>query len=305
MEAWMEQGLQNGTIREQVPLSEMTTFRIGGPADYVAAPRDIASFCTLWEACKRAGIPHQIIGKGSNILASDEGYRGMLFLAEGELSAVRQEGECLIAGAGISLAALSQFALQHSQTGLEFAAGIPGSLGGAIYMNAGAYGGEMSQVVEEVRVWTPDGTEQIRTAKDMDWGYRHSSLQEQSAIVLEATLRLQPGDPEAIRLRMKELAVRRKEKQPLEWPSAGSVFKRPEGAYAGALIEEAGLKGYAVGGACVSVKHAGFIINQGGATSEDVLGLIRDIQERVRQQSGIRLQPEIRFLGPEGLTEIQ
>ena len=303
MQKWLEEMAEQMPVREQVPLSRLTSFRIGGPADYWAAPKSAEQLARLCEMSREHAMPMVLIGKGSNILAADEGYRGLVIQLEDGLAHLRHEQETVIAGAGVSLAALSQYALLRGLAGAEFAGGIPGSLGGALYMNAGAYGGQMDQIVSEVTVLTEAGEQKTLTPAEMQWGYRTSRLQTESWMALEARISLQKGDPEAIRRQMKELALRRKEKQPLEWPSAGSTFKRPVGAFAGQLIEEAGLKGLRVGDAQVSEKHAGFIINRGAATAQDVTELIRQVRQRVEERSGIRLEPEVRFLGPNGFTE--
>ncbi len=304
MREWLLKCVEADCIREDVPLTSLTTFRIGGSADYVASPRTFEQLQSVLEQCAERQLPWQVMGKGSNILAADEGYRGLVILLD-QMNEIVQEGTVLRAGAGVSLAALSQFAAKAELTGLEFAAGIPGTLGGAVYMNAGAYGGEMVQIVRRVTIMEQSGVTRTLAAEELGMGYRTSIFQNTGWIILRAELELQCGSGETIREQMRDLAQKRRSKQPLEWPSAGSAFKRPEGHFAGQLIEEAGLKGYTVGGAQVSAKHAGFIVNVGGATAADVLALVDHVQKTVELNSGgIHLQPEFRYLTPEALVEL-
>jgi len=235
-----------------------------------------------------------VMGNGSDLLFDDAGFRGIVLKMTG-LRQVRAERDTLVAEAGISLAALAAEALRHHLMGLEFASGIPGSLGGAVYMNAGAYGGEMVQVVESITALLPDGRAERLPAAELDFSYRHSAVEERDLIVLEASLRLTPGDPASIRALMDDLNARRRDKQPLEYPSAGSAFKRPSKGYAAQLIAECGLAGYAIGGAQVSEKHCGFVINRGGATAEDVRRLLAHIQSEVSHRFGVQLVPEIKM----------
>ncbi len=282
-------------LREE-PMSRHTTFRIGGPVRRLARPAGPEELAALLELAEAEGWPTLVIGNGSNLLAADEGL-DLLVIHTGHLDRLERLGGAGIrAGAGVSLARLALFAQKQSLGGLAFAHGIPGSLGGAVCMNAGAYGGEMSQVVRAVTAWFPgEGT--VRLECDaLEFGYRRSVFSRRSGVALEAELALEPGDGQAIRAEMEDLSRRRREKQPLELPSAGSVFKRPEGRFAGALIEGCGLKGLRVGGAQVSEKHAGFVVNTGSATCADVLELIGHIQERVLEETGVALEPEIRIL---------
>ena len=280
------------------PMSAHTSFRIGGPARRMAFPATKAQLVLLVSFAKECGAETLVIGNGTNLLAPDEGLDRLVIDLSRRMTAIR-EGEhgVLEADAGVRLSRLAEQARKMGLTGLEFAHGIPGTLGGAVCMNAGAYDGEMRQVVESVTALYDDG---VRTLgrEELDFGYRRSVFtRDTGAVVLSAKLRLRPGDPEAIRARMEELMARRKKSQPLEYPSAGSTFKRPEGYYAGTLIDQCGLKGRAVGGAQVSEKHAGFIINRGGATSADVRELIRQVQETVWAEKGVQLEPEVRIIG--------
>ena len=272
-------------ITENASMAAATTFKVGGPADLlIDLPDDIAAGQVL-ACCTQTGIPYLFIGNGSNLLVGDKGVRGAVLRLDGHgVSPVRQEElgpGWVYAPAGMSLQRLCLFARDNALTGLEFAYGIPGSVGGAVYMNAGAYDGCMADVVLFAHCRTPEGECCLLPAEELAMTYRHTSLMENGLIVTGVTLQLRPGDKEAITARMKELMARRQEKQPLEYPSAGSFFKRPPGHFAGALIEQAGLKGYTVGGAQVSEKHAGFVINRGGATAADVLTLCRDVQEKI------------------------
>ena len=294
MQKWLEEMAEQMPVRERVPLSRLTSFRIGGPADYWAAPKSAEQLARLCEMSREHAMPMVLIGKGSNILAADEGYRGMVIQLEDGLAHLRHEQETVIACAGVSLAALSQYALLRGLTGAEFAGGIPGSLGGALYMNAGAYGGEIRQVAVRTEFLDQEGIHHTLEGEEQGFGYRKSAFMGTKRIITSAELRLESGAEAEITAKMEDFMRRRREKQPLELPSAGSVFKRPEGYFAGALIEQCGLKGFAVGGACVSEKHAGFIVNKGGATCADVEALIRAIQDTVFQATGVELEPEIR-----------
>ena len=284
--------------REKVPMSEHTSFAIGGPADiFLEAPTEEA-LSNLTAACRKWEIPVFILGNGSNLLVSDDGIEGAVVHISGGIADISLTGAYEITcGAGAKLSRLCSFALDHSLTGLEFAWGIPGSAGGAAFMNAGAYDSEMKNVLLSCRHIGPDGTAGRRIGEELDLSYRHSAYAGSGEIITALQLRLQPGDPEAIRAKMDDLMTRRRSKQPLEYPSAGSVFKRPAGHYAGTLIEQCGLKGYTIGGAQVSEKHAGFIVNIGGATCSDVRRLIAHIQEQVFLQTSIELQTEIKVVG--------
>ncbi len=275
-----------------------TTFRIGGPAEVYAAPADSRQLRLAAELCGKYGQPCRVLGKGSNLLVDDGGIRGVVLSTE-NMDQVEIDGVRVRAMAGVSLAKLARQAQLASLTGLEFAAGIPGTLGGALVMNAGAYGGEMKDVLKSARVLSADGTEQTLCAEQLRLGYRSSCIPEKGYIVTEAELLLRPGNPEEIQVRMDELAVQRRTKQPLEYPSAGSMFKRPAGYFAGKLIDDAGLRGYRVGGAQVSEKHCGFVINRGGATAADVLALCDDVIRIVYEKFGVRLEREVKYMGGE------
>ena len=277
------------------PMSRHTTFRIGGTVSLFAEPKSIEAFVWAVRELRRLKLPYLIVGNGSNLLFSQRPHE-LTVLSTARLDSVRVSGDSIISGAGVLLSRLGSAALEAGLTGLEFAHGIPGSLGGGIYMNAGAYGGELRDVVEAVTYL--DGSGALRTVSGAEcaFSYRHSRFTDTQDAILSASLRLRPGDPAAIRARMDELARRRREKQPLNYPSAGSAFKRPEGAYAAQLIDEAGLKGLRVGGAQVSEKHAGFIVNTGGATFQDVTALMDQVKEKVYLHSGVTLEPEIRIV---------
>ena len=286
-------------VRRDEPMSRHTTFRIGGPADlFLTVPREDALAAVLREA-GRLGIPVIPLGNGSNLLVSDKGIRGAVIALGGDFSRVEAVGGTICCGAASSLSIVGTAAAEHSLTGAEFLYGIPGSVGGAVLMNAGAYGGEIGNILTESRHMYPDGTIGVFSREEIRFSYRHTAYMENDAIILGAKLCLKQGSQEKIRAEMRELIQRRKEKQPLEYPSAGSVFKRPEGHFAGALIEQCGLKGTRVGGAEVSEKHAGFIINRGGATCADVLSLISLIQETVLRETGIMLECEVKRMGEE------
>lgn len=283
-------------LAAEEPMERHTTFRIGGPAEYYARPRR-EELAHLIKLAGQAGISVTVVGHGSNLLVGDGGIRGLVIEIGEEMSEVRIEGQTLVASAGAMLAGIAQKAAQAALSGLEFAAGIPGNLGGAVVMNAGAYGGEMRDVVEQVTVLDQDVNAHCLSSGELDFGYRHSCIPEHNYIVVEARLKLEPGDSGEIRARMAQLARQRTEKQPLEYPSAGSTFKRPQGHFAGQLIMDAGLRGYTVGGAQVSEKHCGFVINRGGATAADVRQLMCDVADRVEACFGVRLEPEVKLIG--------
>ena len=278
------------------PMSRHTTFRVGGPADALFLPEGEAQLIAALDAAREAEVPAHVIGNGSNLIVRDGGIRGLAIAIGEGMSDIRRNGESVEAQAGASLARVAAFAQGEGLTGLEFASGIPGSLGGGCAMNAGAYGGQLSDALIDARVLL-DGRIVTLDRDGMQMGYRTSLPLRTGGIVLSARFALRPDDPAAILERMKELNARRRDKQPLNLPSAGSTFKRPEGHFAGALIEQAGLKGRVVGGAQVSEKHAGFIVNTGGATAADVLALIALVQDEVQARSGIRLETEVRVLG--------
>ena len=278
-------------------MKRITSFRIGGNADLVVYPADAKAFVFALDAARQNNVPYIVIGNGSNTLASDKGYRGVVFVTT-DMRKVQIDGEYLTGGCGVLLGSVGTNASTAGLSGAEFANGIPGTLGGAVYMNAGAYGGQLSDIVCSTECYDLDsGALLTLDNAAQNFGYRHSVFMEKNYIILSSTLKLTKGDPEAIRAKMNELLQCRREKQPLTYPSAGSVFKRPEGHFAGKLIEDAGLKGMRVGGAVVSVKHAGFIVNLGDATASDVLSLIELIRKKVYKLYGVKLECEIRFVG--------
>lgn len=284
-------------VRDE-PMSRHTTFRIGGPADLFLTVMNREALAKILCRARELKIPCMVLGNGSNLLVRDGGIRGCVLTLSGEFTQIRRGGGSeIVCGSAISLAGACNFAKKYALTGLEFAWGIPATVGGAVYMNAGAYGGDMGQVVHSVECLLPDGCFQKISGEELKFGYRHSILMENHAVACGVTFSLAPGDPDAIALSMEDYYTRRKTKQPLNKPSAGSVFKRPEGHFAGALIEECGLKGRTVGGASVSEKHAGFIVNRGNATCADVLELIRQIQEVVQKRTGVFLECEVRTVG--------
>ncbi len=288
-------------LRVDEPMARHTTFQIGGPADRFLTVENAAQLQGLLSCLRQAGIPYLVLGKGSNLLVSDKGIRGAVLHLGGDFKKVEvlPDGRTLRAGAGAPLASVCALARERSLTGLEFAWGIPGSAGGGAYMDAGAYGGEMRDVVSRVLHLGPDGTPGEARGEELCFGYRKSRYTGGEDIITAVEFTLQPGDPAAIAGKMEELMGRRKDKQPYDMPSAGSVFKRPQNGFAAALIEQCGLKGRRVGGAQVSEKHAGFIVNTGGATCQDVLGLIAVIQKTVEEQTGTCLECEVRVTGEE------
>ena len=289
--------LEKEQVLEAESMSRHTTFRIGGPADLFVVPKSVDEIAEVLKICREEKAPYFILGNGSNLLVSDKGYRGVVVQLYRGFGKITVSGEEIHAQAGALLSGIATAARDASLTGFEFAGGIPGTLGGAVVMNAGAYGGEMKDVLKEVTVLTPEGEILTLQADELHMGYRTSVVKEAGYIVLEAVLSLAKGDPEAIRSRMQELAGMRSSKQPLSYPSAGSTFKRPEGYFAGKLIMDSGLRGYQVGGAQVSEKHCGFVINAGNATAEDVCRLMADVQRIVREKFGVTLEPEVKFLG--------
>lgn len=284
-------------VRISEPMNRHTTFRIGGPADYFLLPSTAEEVKKILEICKEKELPYFILGNGSNLLVSDEGYCGVIIQLYRNYGGITVEGTNIRAGAGALLSQIASAAKNASLTGFEFAGGIPGTLGGAVVMNAGAYGGEMKDVLKEVTVMTEQGEIMTIPAEKLEMGYRTSLVKKAGYLVLEAVISLKAGDVEKIKAIMKDLTEKRVSKQPLEYPSAGSTFKRPEGYFAGKLIMDAGLRGYQVGGAQVSEKHCGFVINKGNATAADVCGLMKDVQEKVQEQFGVTLEPEVKFLG--------
>ena len=281
------------------PMSRHTTFRVGGPADFFVTPKAKEEVRDVVRICKEAGMPYYIIGNGSNLLVSDAGYRGVIVQIYKEMNEVKVEGDLVKAQAGALLSGIANRAMEAELTGFEFAAGIPGTLGGACVMNAGAYGGGMKDVLESVTVLTGEGKIIELGRNELELGYRTSVIAKKGYIVLGAVLKLERGDGEKIKTYMDELKEKRVTKQPLEYPSAGSTFKRPEGYFAGKLIEDAGLRGFQVGGAQVSEKHCGFVINRDHATAADIMELMRQVQIRVKENSGVDLEPEVKRLGDE------
>ena len=279
-------------------MSQYTTLRLGGPADWLAFPRSREEIAAMYAEAGDAGIPVTIIGHGSNLLVLDGGIRGLVIRVEKNMREIRVEGNRIIAQAGAMLGTVARMAAEAGLAGLEFASGIPGTVGGGVTMNAGAYDGEMAQVVTRVDGVEPDGTPVSLSNGEMAFGYRTSAVKDRNFVVTEVTFELTEGNREEIFARMSELNARRAEKQPLDVPSAGSTFKRPEGYFAAALIDQCGLKGYSVGGAMVSMKHAGFLINQ-GTSSADYLALMRKVQSIVLERANVHLEPEIRVLGSE------
>lgn len=284
-------------VREEEPMLEHTTFRVGGPAEVFVTVENQEQLEKVIRYLDVTGWPYFLLGNGSNLLVGDKGYRGVVIRLSGEFAKIRTEGRRVTAGAAAMLSQVSRTALEGGLSGLEFASGIPGSVGGGVRMNAGAYGGEMCQVVESVQVMYKDGSVLVLDCDTMEFGYRSSVLKDRPYVVMEVCMKLQEGNKEEILHKMNDFAARRREKQPLEYASAGSTFKRPEGYFAGRLIMEAGLGGSSVGGARVSEKHCGFIINDGTATAADVAELIRRVMSAVHERTGVRLEPEVIFLG--------
>ena len=282
-------------LLEQESMSRHTTFHVGGPVSLMAFPQSAEQAALAVQIAAEEGIRPVFLGNGSNLLVPDAGFDAFVIKTTNGLCHASVDGTVITAESGILLARLAVLARDHGLTGLEFAHGIPGSLGGAVTMNAGAYDGEMAQVITEVTYLTAAG--QVEATDRFDFSYRHSAFSDGSRMILSAKMQLESGEKEAIRARMEELMERRKSKQPLEWPSAGSTFKRPQGYFAAALIDQCGLKGFSVGGAQVSEKHAGFVINKGGATCSDILTLMEQVRQRVYDATGVTLEPEVKLLG--------
>lgn len=279
------------------PMKQHTTFRVGGNADFFVMPRTVLEIQEVLSLCAQEQMPYYILGNGSNLLVSDKGYRGLILQIYKEMNRIEVHGTRVKAQAGALLSKIGAAAYEAGLTGFEFASGIPGAVGGAVVMNAGAYGGEMKDVLESVTVITPEGKLLTLSNGELELGYRTSIVARKGYIVVEAVFELQTGDKKEIRARMDELKLQRTSKQPLEYPSAGSTFKRPEGYFAGKLIQDAGLRGFQIGGAQVSEKHCGFVINKSGATAADIAELIRQVSEQVMQQFGVKLEPEVKRLG--------
>ena len=298
LQTTLKQHLPQLDLRVAEPMAKHTTFRVGGPAALLALPKGEGEVRQILRLAHQMGVAPFFLGKGSNLLVADEGVDRFLVKLPGGLTRLEREGEAgLYVGSGVTLAQAATFAAQAGLSGLEFAHGIPGSRGGGVFMNAGAYDGEMAQVIAWVDCLDETGAPHRLAGADLALGYRTSCFTQRPWLITGARLTLTPGDPAAIRAKMADLAQRRRAKQPLEYPSAGSTFKRPPGHFAGGLIEQCGLKGYQIGGAQVSEKHAGFVINTGGATCQDILDLIHHVRQVVRDQTGVLLEPEVRLLG--------
>ena len=285
------------SAEREVSMKNYTSFKVGGPAELFLSPEDAGQTAKIVRFCEKEEIPVFVLGKGSNLLVSDRGIKGAVIYTGKQCGISLVDENTVRAQSGASLAQLCTFALENSLSGLEFAYGIPGTVGGAVFMNAGAYGGEMKDVLLNSEYVSTDGTSGELDNEAMELSYRHSAYENSNLVITAASVRLAPADQNEIKSTMNDILARRKEKQPLEYPSAGSTFKRPEGNFAGALIEQCGLKGVSVGGAQVSEKHAGFIINRGGATAADILSLIKHVQARVKAQTGVSLETEIRLIG--------
>jgi UDP-N-acetylmuramate dehydrogenase len=304
----IKESIGASNVLENEPMSSHTSFRIGGPADALVLVNNEEELSQVLGVVAEEGAEHMLIGNGSNLLVSDEGYPGIAIKLAGDFEEIRQDEEdpaLVTVGAARLMSSTAAFLTEHGLSGFEFASGIPGSIGGAVFMNAGAYGGEIKNVCESVRALVPvcagDGNATIYRARtlsneEMDFSYRHSAAEDKNMIIVSATMRFAEDDKSAIAARVDELREKRNSKQPVNFPSAGSTFKRPVGGYAAALIEQSGLKGFRVGGAEVSTKHSGFVINVGGATCEDVLAVMRHVRETVLADSGILLEPEVRLI---------
>lgn len=293
----LEQTVESDQFLREEPMKKHITFRVGGPAACFLTPSTKEQIREILHICQKEKTPYFILGNGSNLLVSDQGFDGVVLQVYKNMNQVTVEGEHLRVQAGALLSATARKALEAGLTGMEFAAGIPGTMGGAAVMNAGAYGGEMKDILESVTVLTPEGEQKELKNEELQLGYRTSVVKEKGYIVLEAVLSLKKGDPEAIKSRMDELKEQRVTKQPLEYPSAGSTFKRPEGYFAGKLVQDAGLRGFRVGDAMVSEKHCGFVINAGEATAAQVDELMKQVSAKVREQFGVTLEPEVKRLG--------
>lgn len=297
LESIIREFMPDGSVFINEPMKKHTTFRIGGPADILVKPSDIEQIKKLCGECQKQNAPYVILGNGSNVLVADEGIRGVVILLLDNYARIRVEGDIITAQAGARLSKIGSVALSKSLSGFEFACGIPGTLGGACIMNAGAYGGEMKDILLSVTAMDKDGNIREYEPHEMGLGYRSSRFAKEGLIVLEAEIQLRKGNQGEIEASMKDLAARRRQKQPLEYPSAGSTFKRPEGYFAGKLIMDAGLRGFTVGGASVSEKHCGFVVNNGDATAADVCRLMHEVSDTVKAKFGVELEPEVKILG--------
>lgn len=291
------QAIDEKRVLQDEPMKKHTTFRVGGEADYFVMPQNASEIKAIVELCKNVRMPYYILGNGSNLLVSDAGYRGVIIQIYKEMNQIEVIGENVRVQAGALLSRVGNVALENELTGFEFAAGIPGTVGGAVVMNAGAYGGEMKDIIVNATVLTQAGEILTLNKEELELGYRTSVVAKKGYIVLEAEYQLKKGDKESIRAKMDELKIQRVTKQPLEYPSAGSTFKRPEGYFAGKLIQDAGLRGFQVGGAQVSEKHCGFVINKDQATAADIAEVMRQVSEKVMQEFGVKLEAEVKTLG--------
>ena len=291
------EGMKAGSVCFDEPMSQHTTFQIGGPADVFLVPKTQEEAAWAISVCKKEGFDYFLLGNGSNLLVSDTGYRGVVIQLFKNLSGIEREGSLLRVAAGTLLSDIAKRAGEEGLGGFEFASGIPGTLGGAVVMNAGAYGGEMKDIIHSAKILTKDGKIKVLSNEELKFSYRSSRVKENKELVLEASIALRAADKEEIRALIEDFTKKREEKQPLELPSAGSTFKRPEGHFAGKLIMDSGLRGYRVGGAQISEKHCGFVVNTGGANAKDVVRLIKDVQSIVKEKFGVDLEPEVRFLG--------
>lgn len=290
--------LEPDSIKINESMKGHTTFRIGGPADFYVTPKNEEQLAAVIRLCRQQNMDYYLLGNGSNLLVSDSGYRGVIIsMGDDAWKTCEIQDNLVTAGAGILLSRLARRITESSLTGFEFAAGIPGTLGGALVMNAGAYGSEMKDILVSAKVMEPSGDIMNLSAGELELGYRHSCIPRQGYVVLEGVFRLEPGDQKEISAKIEELSVQRKTKQPLEYPSAGSTFKRPEGYFAGKLIEDAGLRGFQTGGAQISEKHCGFVVNRGQATARDVLNLCREVKQQVEEKFGVVLEMEVKTLG--------
>lgn len=289
--------IEETRIYKDEPMKKHTTFRVGGNADYFVVPKTEEEVKNVVNLCKKEEMPYFVLGNGSNLLVGDKGYRGVIVQICREMNRIEVVGNALVVQAGALLSKVGSAALEAGLTGFEFASGIPGTMGGAVFMNAGAYGGEMKDILSEVTVLDENGEVKVLQKEELGLGYRTSIVAKKGYVVLTAKVELQPGDREQIEARMQELKVQRTTKQPLEYPSAGSTFKRPEGYFAGKLIADSGLRGFRVGGAQVSEKHCGFVINKENATASDIVELMNQVIERVQKEFGVTLEPEVRKLG--------
>ena len=300
MKKRLTEKISGSLVQENAPMAKFTSFRAGGCADLLVQPQNIKELQDVLQVLQEEGCPHMVLGNGSNVLVKDGGYRGVIVKLGSGFDHVAVEGNAIRCRSGALLSAVAKAAADAGLTGMECLSGIPGSIGGAVFMNAGAYGGEIKDVLRKVSVISQDGAHlSALDTGSLDLGYRHSILQQTGDIVLEAEFMLQPGNETEIKEKMAELKARRNEKQPVNYPSAGSFFKRPEGYFAGKLVQDADLKGVSVGGAEVSQLHSGFLINKGGATATDIIQLMRIVQAAVMERFGVMLEPEVRIIGEE------